>query len=52
MFAAYQLAFFFIGVMKASKVLRLVSAKLAGEGPVGSTESGGRQLSKPLVTDR
>ena len=43
---------FFVGVMKASQILRRVSADLAGEAPVGATESGGRQLDKPVVTDR
>jgi ABC-type Na+ efflux pump permease subunit len=51
-YAAYHLAFFFLGTFRSCEVLRRVSADLAGVGPVGSTASGGRQLAKPVVTDR
>jgi ABC-type Na+ efflux pump permease subunit len=51
-YAAYHLAFCLIGVMKSAQILRWISAELAGEGPLGSTETGGRQLDKPTVTDR
>jgi ABC-type Na+ efflux pump permease subunit len=51
-YAAYQLAFGFLGFFVAAKRLRIVSAALAGRGPTGSTDSGSRQLDKPMVSDR
>lgn len=51
-YAAYQLAFGFLGFFLAAKRLRTVSATLAGQGPAGSTKSGGRQLEKPMVSDQ
>lgn len=51
-FAAYQLAIFFAAVFHSIRVLRTVSAKLAGEAPVGATATGGRQVEKPAVSDR
>jgi ABC-type Na+ efflux pump permease subunit len=51
-YAAYQLAFGFLGFFTAIRKLRTTSAKLAGQGPAGSTDAGGRQIEKPTVTDR
>jgi ABC-type Na+ efflux pump permease subunit len=51
-YAAYHLAFCFIGVMKSVHILRRYSVELSGEAPIGSTETGGRQRNKPAVTDR